>query len=222
VLLGYTNAGKTSLMNALSQTKLSARSRPFETLDTTSRCLTRHGTEVLLSDTVGFIRRLPERLLASFESTLAEVQEASLLVLVVDVSDREYPLHLRTTHEVLGRLEAIDVPRFYVFNKCDRVETLPSEADLLELTEGQPYMAVSAHDAARVAQLRQALLDGARQHLAREEVFVPYTASETLQRVYAECRVIAAEAEPLGMRFTLEGEPHVVSRLRRQAEQVSV
>jgi GTP-binding protein HflX len=70
VLVGYTNAGKTSLMNALTSACLSARDMPFETLDTTSRCLTRHGSEVLLSDTVGFIRRLPPRLLASFESTL--------------------------------------------------------------------------------------------------------------------------------------------------------
>ena len=84
-------------MNALAETSLSARNRPFETLETTSRCLSRHGRDVLLSDTVGFIRRLPERLFASFESTLAEVVEASLLLVVVDTSDREYRLHLETT-----------------------------------------------------------------------------------------------------------------------------
>ena len=72
-LAGYTNAGKTSIMNALCDAGLSARDRPFETLDATTRCLTRHGGDVLLSDTVGFIRRLPERLFASFESTLAEI-----------------------------------------------------------------------------------------------------------------------------------------------------
>src|SRR5690606_24589381 len=73
VLVGYTNAGKTSLMNALTHAGLSAKDRPFETLDTTSRRLSSHGGDVLLSDSVGFIRRLPERLFASFESTLAEV-----------------------------------------------------------------------------------------------------------------------------------------------------
>ena len=73
-------------MNALTGASLSARDMPFETLDTTSRCLTRHGGDVLVSDTVGFIRRLPERLLASFESTLAEIVEASLLVVVVDAA----------------------------------------------------------------------------------------------------------------------------------------
>src|SRR6185369_13908085 len=97
VLVGYTNAGKTSLMNALTAAELSARDMPFETLDTTSRCLTRHGGDVLISDTVGFIRRLPERLLASFQSTLAEITEASLLLIVVDAGDDEWKLHLETT-----------------------------------------------------------------------------------------------------------------------------
>ena len=82
----------------------SVRDRPFETLDTTTRCLTRHGGDVLLSDTVGFIRRLPDRLFASFESTLAEITEASLLLVVVDVSDPELEEHLRLIEVVLGRL----------------------------------------------------------------------------------------------------------------------
>ena len=123
VLVGYTNAGKTSLMNGLSSTDLPVRDRPFETLDTTSRCLTRHGGDVLLSDSVGFIRRLPDRLLASFESTLAEAIEASLLLVVVDASDPERAEHLRTTDQILERLGASDVPRFVVFNKADKMTT---------------------------------------------------------------------------------------------------
>src|SRR6185369_8247318 len=116
-LVGYTNAGKTSLMNALTSTRLSARDMPFETLDTTSRCLTRHGGDVVVSDTVDFIRRLPERLLASFESTLSEIGEASLLVIVVDVSDYEREQQLETTLQMLERMRAHEIPRFYVFNK---------------------------------------------------------------------------------------------------------
>jgi GTP-binding protein HflX len=110
-LVGYTNAGKTSLMNGLTAAGLSARDVPFETLDTTSRCLTRHGGDVLLSDTVGFIRRLPARLLASFETTLAEIREASLLAMVVDLSDPEWAMHADTTEAVLERLEAAEIPR---------------------------------------------------------------------------------------------------------------
>ena len=97
------------------------RDRPFETLDTTTRCLTRHGGDVLLSDTVGFIRRLPDRLYASFESTLAEIKEASLLLVVVDGSDPELEEHLRLIEVVLGRLAAAALPRLVVFNKSDRL-----------------------------------------------------------------------------------------------------
>src|SRR5262249_8818488 len=120
-LVGYTNAGKTSLMNALTGAGLSARDMPFETLDTTSRCLTRPGGDVLMSDTVGFIRRLPERLLESFASTLAEIAEASLLVVVVDASDHELDLHLDTTRALIEKVGAASVPRFFVFNKLDRL-----------------------------------------------------------------------------------------------------
>ena len=151
VLVGYTNAGKTSLMNALTAAGLSARDMPFETLDTTSRCLTRHGGEVLLSDTVGFIRRLPERLLESFESTLAEMAEASLLVIVVDVADREMELKLRTTLELVERVGARDVPCFYVFNKLDCLGARPDATDLARWSEGHPWAALSTRDTRAVA-----------------------------------------------------------------------
>ena len=159
VLVGYTNAGKTSLMNALTQAALSARDMPFETLDTTSRCLTRHGGEVVLSDTVGFIRRLPERLLASFESTLSEISEASLLVIVVDVSDRERELQLQTTLDVLHRMGAGEVPRFYVLNKLDRLAAFPSSDEIAQWTGGRPWAALSTRDAAAVARLEATLIE---------------------------------------------------------------
>ena len=106
VLVGYTNAGKTSLMNALTDAGLSARDLPFETLDTTSRCLTRHGGDVIISDTVGFIRRLPARLLESFQTTLAEIVEASLVTVVVDLSDPEWRMHVETTDAQIAELGA--------------------------------------------------------------------------------------------------------------------
>lgn len=147
VLVGYTNAGKTSLMNALTASDLSARDMPFETLDTTSRCLSRHGEQVLLSDTVGFIRRLPERLLASFESTLAEIVEASLLVIVVDASDPERDLHLKATLQIIERIGAERVPRFYVFNKRDRLTTVPDESELARWSDGHSWALLATADA---------------------------------------------------------------------------
>lgn len=218
VLVGYTNAGKTSLMNALTDAGLSARDVPFETLDTTSRCLTRHGGDVILSDTVGFIRRLPPRLLASFESTLAEIHEASLVVLVVDASDPEWRMHVETTEAQITRLGAERIPRFYVLNKIDRVEAAPSEELLRRIAWGHPWMAVSSHDPEAMARLREALVRAARHEHRRVRLWVPYAATRVVTRAYAECRVLEAVALERGQHLTIEGVPHVIEQLRREAE----
>ena len=219
-LVGYTNAGKTSLMNALTAAGLSARDRPFETLDTTSRCLTRHGGDVIISDTVGFIRRLPERLFASFESTLAEVCEASLVAIVVDLSDPERELQLQTTEELLVQLEADGIPRFYVFNKLDRVDRLDSPVDVEDLermSRGHEFLALSSRDGDAVAGLRAALLVAARRTQRTDRVFVPYTASEVSSAIYARCRVIEVQPSSEGMDFVIQGEPHILDRIQQQA-----
>ncbi len=216
VLVGYTNAGKTSLMNALTAAELSARDMPFETLDTTSRCLTRHGGEVLLSDTVGFIRRLPERLLASFESTLSEVTEASLLVIVVDASDYERELQLRTTLELLERLGVNHVPRFYVFNKLDRLSEPPNAEELGRWCQGHPWAVLSSRDASAVADLETTLIAAARHEEAAEELFVPYAASAVLAMIYAQCRVSASDALEQGLMLTVQGPNAVLARIKHE------
>jgi GTPase len=214
VLVGYTNAGKTSLMNAMTDAELSARDMPFETLDTTSRCLTRHGGDVLISDTVGFIRRLPERLLASFESTLAEIAGASLLIIVVDAADYEKELHLKTTSQVLDRIGAKDVPRFYVWNKIDRLASDSDRGALALWSEGHPWVALSSHDTRAVAELKEALL----QAVCREEktvaAFVPYSATDVLSLIYGRCRVIDSEATPAGLKLRIQGPLHVTAQIR--------
>lgn len=213
-LVGYTNAGKTSLMNALTHARLSARDRPFETLDTTSRSLSRHGGDILLSDTVGFIRRLPERLLASFESTLAEVVEASLLLVVIDASDQEAPTHLETTSKMLEKLGAGSIPRLLVFNKCDQA-TDPQRL-AVELADGEAHVLVSAYDERSIEELRAQIFTRARsQHLVRE-LFVPYERGAVTKRLYAQCRVLETEAEPLGTRFVVQGEAHHINALLRE------
>ncbi|MDH5674335.1 MAG: GTPase HflX [Myxococcales bacterium] len=219
-LVGYTNAGKTSLMNALTDAGLSARDRPFETLDTTSRCLTRHGQDVLLSDTVGFIRRLPERLFASFESTLAEVCEASLLLLVLDASDPELSEHLHITEAVLERLGACEVPRLIVFNKLDRLsEDCPEAAATINalgaLAGAHPYLALSSRDAEAVAQLRMQILERVRAKQRTREVFVRYEQQDIARRIYESCRVVHSQASERGTQFVIEGQPHVVDAIAR-------
>lgn len=218
-LVGYTNAGKTSLMNALTKANLSARDRPFETLDTTSRCLTRYGGDVVISDTVGFIRRLPERLLASFESTLSEIVEASLLLVVVDIADPEREMHLATTDALLHKLGADRIPRIIVFNKLDRAPA-PVHEQLEALSGDHPYQALSSRDADDVSQLADTLLHTVRQRYRQTRVFIPYHASGVMRDAYATCRVLDTEATERGLYLTLEGQPHVIAGIERAASEV--
>lgn len=121
-LIGYTNAGKTTLMNALTASKLSAKDSLFETLDSTVRKLRGgHGLNILVKDTVGFIRNLPHSLVASFQSTLEEVAESDLILHVVDVSDPGFRDHITVTNNVLEQIHANNVPQIFVFNKFDKL-----------------------------------------------------------------------------------------------------
>lgn len=209
-LVGYTNAGKTSLMNALTAENLSARDRPFETLDTTSRSLSRHGQRVLLSDTVGFIRRLPERLLASFASTMAEIRDASLLLVVADVSDYEWQAHLGTTVELLEKLGADTIPRFYVFNKVDRIDEMEPAA----LEKWSPFRLLSSRDVDAVRSLRLELLEMVRREQATRTLFVPYAATAAMSMVYRDCRVLETHSSDRGLRLRLQADPEVLARIK--------
>lgn len=215
VLVGYTNAGKTSLMNALTSAGLSAKDMPFETLDTTSRCLTRHGGDVLISDTVGFIRRLPERLMASFESTLAEITEASLLVIVVDASDYERELHLETTLQILEKMGVDQIPRFYVFNKLDRLEEKPHDYELERWADGHPWAVLSTHDAMAVDALEQRLLLAVRNDEEELSALIPYASGEVLSLVYGKCRVLSSIAAESGLEMRIQGPTKVLSQIRK-------
>jgi len=218
-LVGYTNAGKTSLMNGLTQAGLSARDQPFETLDTTSRALSRHGTDVVISDTVGFIRRLPARLLASFESTLAEAREASLLALVVDAADPEWEMHLQTSEALLAQLGAGDIPRFYVFNKVDLVQGPPPTTRYAAHCEGYPFRVLSSRDPRALSQLKQALIQHASPDHQTRELCLAYHASDLISSVYAQCRVTKAQATPEGLVLTISGPGHLLAGLARRAEE---
>jgi len=220
-LVGYTNAGKTSLMNALTEAGLSVRDRVFETLDATSRALSRHGGDIVISDTVGFIRRLPERLMASFETTLAEVSEASLLLWVLDCSDPEMRSHVDTTRAVLERLNAAEIPRLVVFNKLDRSNRPPGDEELAELAGGHPYALLSAHDPAAVARLRERIVCMARSADATREVFVRYGEPELVRRIHASCRVLRSHAAPTGTQFVVQGPAHVVRAIARASRRRS-
>ena len=129
-LVGYTNAGKSTLLNVLTKSQVSAENRLFETLDTTSRRLRfPQDREVIVTDTVGFIRDLPQELVGAFRTTLEELREADLLIHVVDASAADVDVQISAVVAILQDLNLGTIPRTLVFNKCDRIS--PAVADLL-------------------------------------------------------------------------------------------
>lgn len=123
-LVGYTNVGKSTLMNILSKSDVFAENKLFATLDTTTRKVVFEQTPFLLSDTVGFIRKLPHHLVESFKSTLDEVREADVLLHVVDISHAQYEDQLKVVNKTLAELKAGDKPVITIFNKMDKYEEL--------------------------------------------------------------------------------------------------
>ena len=132
-LVGYTNVGKSTLMNLLSKSDVSAENKLFATLDTTVRKVTIENLPFLLADTVGFIRKLPSDLVESFKSTLDEVREADLLVHVVDISHPDFEEQLQVVEQTLGELGCAEKPSMIVFNKIDAYRWTPQDED--DLTE---------------------------------------------------------------------------------------
>lgn len=126
-LVGYTNVGKSTLMNLLSKSEVFAENKLFATLDTTVRKVVLKNLPVLMADTVGFIRKLPHSLVESFKSTLDEVREADLLLHVVDISHPQFEDHINTVESTLAEIDASDKPTILVFNKIDAYKEPPKE-----------------------------------------------------------------------------------------------
>ncbi len=126
-LVGYTNVGKSTIMNILSKSEVFAENKLFATLDTTVRKVVVENLPFLLADTVGFIRKLPHQLIESFKSTLDEVREADILVHIVDISHPQFEDHIKTVEKTLSEIEAIDKPTILVFNKIDNYPEPPQE-----------------------------------------------------------------------------------------------
>jgi GTP-binding protein HflX len=131
-LVGYTNVGKSTLMNVLSKSEVFAENKLFATLDTTVRKIVVHNIPFLLTDTVGFIRKLPTQLIESFKSTLNEVTESDLLIHIVDISHPNFEEHMETVNQILTEIKASDKHSIIIFNKIDMLQNNP-DFDLAEL-----------------------------------------------------------------------------------------
>jgi GTP-binding protein HflX len=132
-LVGYTNVGKSTLMNVISKSKVFAENKLFATLDTTVRKVVIGNLPFLMSDTVGFIRKLPTQLVESFKSTLDEVKEADLLIHVVDISHPNFEEHIESVNQILKEINSLDKSTLIVFNKIDAYKPEPwDDAELIE------------------------------------------------------------------------------------------
>lgn len=139
-LVGYTNVGKSTLMNVIAKSEVFAENKLFATLDTTVRKVVIGNLPFLLSDTVGFIRKLPTQLVESFKSTLDEVQEADLLLHVVDISHPNFEEHIESVNQILSEIKSLDKPTLMVFNKIDAYQPEPwDDTDLVAVRTSKHY-----------------------------------------------------------------------------------
>ena len=212
-LVGYTNAGKSSLMRALTGSEVLVADKLFATLDTTVRALQPETKpRVLVSDTVGFIKKLPHDLVASFRSTLAEALEASLLLFVVDASDPTYESQLEVSRNVLREIGAETVPSRLLLNKIDRV----SEADRAALRTRYPdAILLSAKSPEDVAALRETIIAFFEAAMVEDQLVLPYAKQGLLGDVYENARVLSEDYGTTGRIMKVRGLPGAIARLRR-------
>lgn len=220
-LVGYTNAGKSTLMRALTGSEVLVANKLFATLDTTVRSLYPESVpRVLVSDTVGFIKNLPHGLVASFKSTLEEALDASLLLHVIDASDPGFVRQLEVTDEVLEEIGANEVPRLRVFNKIDYVgdETAQAECEAALRAKYPDCIVMSAKRPEDVAKMHQTIVAFFQQDLIETEIFLPWTAQQWRGKIYAICQVLDERSDNEGAYLMVRGETEALQKLREQIE----
>jgi GTP-binding protein HflX len=210
-LVGYTNAGKSSLMRALTGSPAFIADKLFATLDTTVRALWPESRpRILVSDTVGFIKKLPHDLVASFRSTLDEALEASLLLQVVDAADPVFRAQMQVTREVLDEIGAGDVPWILVLNKIDKVAQIEREELLKEFPAA---LLVSAKDPEDVRRLRDAIIGAFEADMTEADLVVPYDAGSAIGEVH-KVHVISESYEEDGVHYRVRAPESAIERIR--------
>jgi GTPase len=218
-LVGYTNAGKSTLMRALTGSEVLVANKLFATLDTTVRALHPETVpRVLVSDTVGFIKNLPHDLVASFKSTLEEAAESSLLLHVIDASDTGFERQLAVTDQVLEEIGAADVPRIRVFNKIDMVGDVMAQTEREAALRAQypDCVVMSARREGDVAKMHATIVAFFQRGLIEGELFLPWSAQQLRGKIFASCEVLDERADDNGAFLQVRGEAATVNALREQ------
>jgi GTP-binding protein HflX len=213
-LVGYTNAGKSSWFRMLTGGDVYVADELFATLDTTVRALQPETKpRILVSDTVGFIKRLPHDLVASFRSTLEEARDASLLVHVVDASDPAFRQQLAVTRDVLRELGADAAPSLVLLNKIDRVD---DEARAELETEFPDAMQVSARSRDDLARVRERIIAHFERDMTELDLFVPYAKQALVHQVHETARVLSETHDDDGTHLRIRADRAVLARLTSQ------
>ena len=200
-LVGYTNAGKSTLLNRLTGSEVLAHDQLFATLDPTTRALVLdEGRRVTLTDTVGFIQKLPTKLVEAFKSTLAEVKEAHLLLHIVDASDEHSELEIDATREVLDDIGAGEKNTILVFNKVDLLDEDETRALLARYPDS---LRISAEKGTGISGLLHRISQEASRDERAMTVLIPYTKGSLVQKMHENCRVISERYTEEGIEATI-------------------
>ncbi len=211
-IVGYTNAGKSTLLNLLTDSGIPANDRLFDTLDTTTRRLRIDGArEALLSDTVGFIRKLPAHLVEAFKATLEELNYADVLLHVIDISSPDYPVQIQVVEELIARLGAGDKPCVRVYNKCD--------AYMGPLPRGENVVCISAKTGEGADALMECLAAILGKDSRRVRLRLPYDRSGLIDLLRREgaIQTMAYEQDHISIEAVVK--PDLWSRVREFAEE---
>ena len=207
-LVGYTNAGKSTLLNCLTGSQIPANDRLFDTLDTTTRRLRiDESTEVLLSDTVGFIRKLPTHLIEAFKATLEELRFADVLLHVIDISNPEAEEQARVVNELIRQLGAESTPCLRVFNKCDRYIGI--------LPHGEDVVCISAKSGEGADTLVKKLSDMLDRGKRQVTLLLPYAAAGLLDALNREAKVLRTDYTEAGVEVEAVVQPDLYGRVKQ-------
>lgn len=214
-LVGYTNAGKSTLLNALTDADVFAEDKLFATLDPTSRAITLDDNrKILLVDTVGFIRKLPHHLIEAFKSTLEEAVVADVLVHVIDASCEEMDNQIEVVERVLNDIGAVGKPVVAVLNKCDKLDKMPVAA-----IKSDKRVYISAKNKMNIPELILALADAAPGKKQYVRVCIPYSEGALVSALHESEKVISEEYGERGTVMELMVDAKMYARIREYAEE---
>ncbi len=214
-LVGYTNAGKSSLMNLLSDAGVLVENKLFATLDTTVRKVSILDNEILLSDTVGFIHKLPHHLVASFKSTLQEVALADLILIVIDLNDPQYEKHLDTVNEVLMELGVSESQTLTVFNKIDLIESQETLSGALK--EHSEAVPVSVLRQINIQKLEEKIIEIRQSGYVLETLTIEHSQQKFLAFLHRTAEVLNVEYEEDHIRVEVRARANAMEQIRSES-----